>query len=294
MTSLGRRSVGKWLVVALTAIGAVTGYVMSGLSPVYRSEARIQLVPPRIADDIVPSPVPRRLEVRLAPLTQMILSRTKLERLIIEFNLFASERKAGAIMQDVVELARKNVSITVDSQQAAEAASIVVVSYTDNDPRAAQKVTERLASFFIDESMRDGARRAENTSDFVESMVDEGGRRLAAIDTQLARARAAGSTDLSRVQVEAEVIRNTYKALLEKRELALTRVNLERRQIDEQFNLIEQARVAERPEGPTRRDAAVAGALAGLSLALVVNLLLVIRRALAARAPQQDAVNGAV
>ena len=282
MVSLGGRSVGKWLVVVLAAMGAVTGYVLSGVSPVYRSEARIQVVPPRIPADIVRMPVSEPVQDRLQKITQMVLSRTRLEGLIRDFNLYERERRSGAIMQDIVEEMRRHISVAVDPK--GENPSGFVVGFTSNDRRAAQQVTEKLAGFFIDESLKDGARRAENTSDFVESQIEESARRLTAIDTQLTRARAAGSSDLSRMQVEAEVIRNTYKTLLEKREQALMRLNMERRQIGEQFVLIDQARVAERPEGPTRRQASIAGALAGVALALVVNLFLGIRRALAARA----------
>ena len=48
MVSLGRRSVGKWLVLVFMAAGALAGYVLSGVSPNYRSQATIQVVPPRI------------------------------------------------------------------------------------------------------------------------------------------------------------------------------------------------------------------------------------------------------
>ena len=284
MVSLGRRSVGKWFVVMFAAVGAVTGYVLSGSSPDYRSEARIQVVPQRIPDDIVPMSPQRPLADRLMALTQTILSRTRLERLIKDFNLFAPERRAGAIMQDVVELARKNISITVDSQNAGSPMDTFVVSFTAKDPRVAQQVTDRLASFFIDESMREGERRAENTSDFLQSQIGDTGRRLAVLDEQMAAARASGARDIARLQVEAEVIRNTYKSLLEKRELALMNVNMQRRQIGEQFVPLESARIPERPVGPTRRAASVAGAIAGLVLALIVNLFLTMRRALAARA----------
>ena len=284
MVALGRRHVGKWLVVVLAALGAGTGYVLSGLSPDYRSEARIQLVPQRIPAEVVPIAAHRSLEGRLTELTQIILSRTRLESLIRDFNLYPRERRAGVIMQDVVELAHKNVSITVETQDASDSMGTFVVSFTAKDPRVAQQVTERLAAFVIDESMKQGARLAEHTSDFVESAVEDAGRRLAEHDARMAVARAAGSRDLGRMEIEAEVIRNTYKSMLEKREQALMRVNLERRQIGEQFVLLDQARVPERPFGPTRRAASMAGAIAGLVLALIVNLFLTMRRALAARA----------
>jgi hypothetical protein len=54
------------------------------------------------------------------------------------------------------------------------------------------------------------------------------------------------------MEIEAEVIRNTYKSLLEKREQALMRVNLQRRQIAEQFVLLDVARLPERPDRAPR------------------------------------------
>jgi uncharacterized protein involved in exopolysaccharide biosynthesis len=263
----------------LAAMGAVTGYVLSGASPNYRSEARLQVVPPRVPDDIVPSPALPRLEERIATMTQVVMSRTRLERLIRDFKLYERERASGVVMQDLIETMRKDISVAIDPT--AGNASQFVVSFTSKDPRVAQKVTEKLASFFIDESLKDGARRAENPSDFVESQVEETGRRLAAHDERMAAARLAGGRDSARMQIEAEVLRSNYKAMLEKREQASMRVTMERRQIGEQFVLLEQARVPERAEGPTRRAAAIAGALAGLAVGLVVSLFLAIRRAIA-------------
>jgi uncharacterized protein involved in exopolysaccharide biosynthesis len=283
MASLGR-SVGKWLVVVLVALGAVTGYVLSGLSPVYRSEARMQIVAQRIADEVVPIPADRPLADRLRSVTQTVLTRLRLERLIVNANLFASERRAGAIMQDLVELARKNASITVDTQRSGEPASSIVVTYTASEPRAAQQATEMLASFLIDESLKDNTRRAENTSDFVEAMVAEAERRLAQHDTTIAAARAGGGQDSGRMQIEAEVLRSSYKSWLERREQAAMRVKLVSSNNAEQFTLLEPARLPERAEGPTRRAASMAGAIAGLVLALIVNLFLAVRRPLAARA----------
>jgi len=284
MVSLGRRSVGKWLVVVFAAMGAVTGYVLSGVSPDYRSEARIQVVPQRIPADIVPAPAPLRLEDRLTTISQPVLTRTRLESLIRDLNLFEKERRSGVIMQDVVELMYKNISITVATGQAGDAPSVFIVSYTGKDRRAAQQVAEKIAGFVIDGSLKDGATRAETTSDFLNSQVEDTGRRLAAHDEQMAAARTVGGRDFALLQVEGEVIRGTYKSLLEKREQALMRVNMERRQIGEQFQLVEPARIPERPIGPARSAAAAAGGLAGLALALVVNLFFVTRRALTARA----------
>jgi len=284
MVSLGRRSVGKWLVVVLAAMGAVTGYVLSGVSPSYRSQATIQVRPPRISSDVVPIPAFGRLEDRLAAVQQSVLTRTRLERLVLDLNLFASERKAGLIMQDAVEMVLRNISVVVDTPRSGDSGSVFVVSYTAKEPRTAQKMAEQVTAMFMNESLKHAARTAENTSDFVESQVEETGRRLAEHEEKMAAARVAGGRDSTRMQIEAEVLRSNYKNLLEKRQQAAMRVSLERSQNGEQFALLEPARLPERPVGPTRNAAAVAGGLAGLVLALAVNLFFVIRRALAARA----------
>jgi polysaccharide chain length determinant protein (PEP-CTERM system associated) len=52
------------------------------------------------------------------------------------------------------------------------------VSYVSHDPRTAQKVTERLASLYIEENLRDRENQAESTSQFLESQLEDAKRRL--------------------------------------------------------------------------------------------------------------------
>ena len=290
MASLGRRSVGKWLVVVLAAAGAVTGYVLSGLSPEYQSQATLQVIPPRVSGDIVRTPATGRLEDRLAALKSRILTRTRLEGLIRDLNLYESERRAGAIMQDVVELMARNIGVTVESPRAGEAGALLVVSYTAREPRTAQRVAERLASLFRDESVKDGVRSVEATSEFLDQQIAEAGVRLTAHDERMTAARTAGSRDSGRMQIEAEVLRNNYRALLEKREQALTQVRLAETQNGEQLVLIETPRLPERPVGPARSRASLLGGLAGLALGVAVSTFVMVRRALASRTTEQAAV----
>jgi hypothetical protein len=98
-------------------------------------------------------------------------------------------------MQDVVELARQ-ISVTVETPNASDSQGTFVVSFTAKDPRVAQQVTERLAAFVIDESLKESTRRAENTADFVESQLEDTGRRLGAHNERIAVARAAGTRDI--------------------------------------------------------------------------------------------------
>jgi uncharacterized protein involved in exopolysaccharide biosynthesis len=65
-------------------------------------------------------------------------------------------------------------------------------------------------------------------------------------------------------------LQETYSSLLLKREDSKLAANLERRQIGEQFRIIDPARAPEQPVGPNRVRVAALGALAGLAVGLVL------------------------
>src|SRR5262249_25115658 len=66
----------------------------------------------------------------------------------------------------------------------------------------------------------------------------------------------------------------SYQSLLVKREDAKLATNLERRNIGEQFKVIDPARAPERPFSPNRQMIDIGGAAAGLGLGLLLVALL--------------------
>ncbi len=71
----------------------------------FRSETVILIVPQRVPESYVRSTVTARIEDRLRSIQQQILSRTRLELIIRDFNLYPSERQRLP-MEDVVERMR--------------------------------------------------------------------------------------------------------------------------------------------------------------------------------------------
>jgi len=279
----GGRSIAKWLALGLVAAGAVTGYVLAGVAPEYASQATLRVEPQRVAEDVMRVSPPPRLEDRLLYLQTSIFSRTRLERLIQDFGLYKAERQAGVIMQDLCERMRRKIDVHVDRTQSADSARSFVVSFADKDRRKAQQVAETLAGALIQESDKISERMAENTAAFVESQIDRTGQRLTEVNDRLARTKTGA--EAARVQIEAEVVRESYRALLAKREESAMRIALVVHRVGDRLTLIDPARLPERPLGPTRRAGAIAGALAGLSLVCVVGLFIFVWRVLAARTP---------
>ena len=176
---LARR--GKWLIVLPFAVGLIgSQFLARRLPDLYRSETLIQLIPQQIPETIVKSTTTAKLEDRLPAISAQILSRSRLERIITDFNLYPAERARG-VMEDVVTKMRKDIKgPTLLGNESFR------LSYVGSDPKLAQKVTERLASLYIEENLRDRANQAESTNQFLESQLTDAKRRLLEGEKKLA------------------------------------------------------------------------------------------------------------
>jgi polysaccharide chain length determinant protein (PEP-CTERM system associated) len=131
----------------------------------------ILVVPQRVPEEYVRSTVTTRIEDRLRSINQQITSRTRLEPVIKEFNLYPEEVRTG-LMEDVVEHMRRDIKTEIIRSDAFR------ISYLYDDPRTSMRVTERLASMYIDESLRDREVLADSTNQFLDSQLAAAKQRL--------------------------------------------------------------------------------------------------------------------
>ncbi len=187
-----------FLVIALGAIAAA-----QFLPDKFRSETLILVVPQRVPESYVRSTVTTRIEDRLQSIGQEILSRTRLERIIEDFNLYERERRNG-IMQDVVEQMRRDISVEIVKGDAFR------IAYVGQEPKTVMQVTDRLASLFIEENLKDRELLAEGTNEFLEAQLDESRRRLIEQEKKLEIYRKKYSGELpSQADANLQVIQNT-------------------------------------------------------------------------------------
>jgi uncharacterized protein involved in exopolysaccharide biosynthesis len=149
------------------------------------------------------------------------------------------------------------------------------VSYVGTDRRTTMRVTERLASLFIEENLRDREVLAEGTNQFLKSQIEDARTRLIELGKTLSELRVAGNDTLPDAVVtklEYDTMSAVFKDLLTKRAAVTIAANLERRQIGEQFKLLDPARLPERSFKPNRRFMTLVGAIAGLCLGLGMML----------------------
>ena len=187
-----------WLLVPFAIVSAGVA-ISARLTPdLYRSETLVLVEPQRVPESYVRSTVTTRIEDRLQSISQQILSRTRLERIIEEFNLYPNERRTG-IMEDIVQRMR-NQHIDIQVQKG----DVFSVAYIGRDPRVVMQVTDRLASFFIEQSYRDRQALAEGTDQFLEAQLQEARSRLIEHEKKLERFRQQHSGELPS-QVESNL-----------------------------------------------------------------------------------------
>jgi len=202
-----------WLIIIpFVLVSTATAIVAKRTPNLYRSETVILVVPQRIPESYVRSTVTSRIEDRLQSIGQQILSRTRLERIILDFDLYAGDRRT-APMENVVEIMRRDIEVETVKGDAFK------VTYVSGDPKAAMEVTNRLASLFIEENRRDREVLADGTNQFLESQLEDARRRLAEHEKKVQEYRQQYTGELpTQVQSNLQVIQNTQlqvQAILE-------------------------------------------------------------------------------
>jgi len=164
----------RWFVLLPLALGVAITPLLSRFVPEqYRSEALILVVPQRVPDTYVKSTVVETVEERLPGITDQILSRSRLETIIQEMGLYKEER-AKDVMENVVQKMRADIATSAVGKDV----NSFRVSYASANPEVARKVTERLASLYIDQNLKDRENQAVNTSQFLDTQLTEAKRSL--------------------------------------------------------------------------------------------------------------------
>jgi polysaccharide chain length determinant protein (PEP-CTERM system associated) len=162
----------KWYIIIPLAISIVVSLAVCKVLPkVYRATTLILVQPQSVPEKYIQSTITSTVIDRLSTLSQEILSRTRLEKVIQEFNLYADLRQK-APMEVVVEKMTKAIEVAVakglqGGYRSDKSQNAFSISYEGEEPRTVMMVTNKLASLFIEENLKDRAMQAESTSEFI-------------------------------------------------------------------------------------------------------------------------------
>jgi polysaccharide chain length determinant protein (PEP-CTERM system associated) len=144
---------------------ALAIYLAMILPDVYQSSTLILVTPQRVPSSFVTSTVTIDLTQRMQSIAQEILSRTRLEEIIREFNLYPAMNNSAA-MEDRVERLRQQVKVGFRQNNAFQ------LSFEHQNPEKAKDVASRLAALFIEQNLQVREQQAMGTKSFITAEAD--------------------------------------------------------------------------------------------------------------------------
>lgn len=153
----------KWFIIIPFLVITLASVGLAYLLPaIYKSTTLILVEPQKVPTDYVKPTITSKIEERLYTISQQILSRTRLESIINELNLYP-EMKGKVPAEDIVDGMRKDIKLQVRGNSA------FTLDYLGREPRQTMMVASRLASLYIEENLKAREQQAVSTSDFLEN-----------------------------------------------------------------------------------------------------------------------------
>ncbi|MFZ0420447.1 MAG: Wzz/FepE/Etk N-terminal domain-containing protein [Candidatus Sulfotelmatobacter sp.] len=168
-----------WLILPVFIVGTAAWAVSWFVPAYYRSETLILVEQQKVPEQYVVSNVANDIQDRLQSMTQQILSRTRLLRIIDELHLYADQR-ARLSPDEIVDKMRQDILIDlVQAPGRRDDLTAFKISYSSKNARLSQQVTNQLTSLFIDENLKARQQQSESTTSFLENQLGDARKSLA-------------------------------------------------------------------------------------------------------------------
>lgn len=164
----------RWLLILPFCIAMIVGTVLVVVLPrIYSASTMILVQPQKVPDEYVRSIVSADIDSRINTISQQILSRSNLERIIKEFNIFSEPDHQKMFVEDKLKSLRERISIDLIREDRRGPADAFSISFKGTDPEQVMRVTNALAKYFIDENLKVREEQALGTSDFLDDELND-------------------------------------------------------------------------------------------------------------------------
>ena len=162
----------KWaLVIPFVLVSIGTFLYARSLPNLYRSETVMLIEPQQVPESYVRPTVTTRVQDRLRSVRETALTRTRLEKIITDLNLYPAER-SKLPLEDVIEKMRKDVSVEVGKGETFR------FGFVYTDPKKAMQVVQTISESFTDANRVDRSTVAASTTQFLGRQLEDARKRL--------------------------------------------------------------------------------------------------------------------
>jgi polysaccharide chain length determinant protein (PEP-CTERM system associated) len=174
----------KWLIILpIIAVTSAVSWVVYRLPDVYESVTLIVVKPSTLPTGVVPTITEDSLTRQLTGIAQVVTSRSSLEPLVNQYDLYKPERLRGEPMELIIDMMRKDIKVEVNTSRN-DITNGFNITYRGRDPKTAQAVTTELASKYINEQTKNTVNSTTSARQFIDQQVRQTKDELDAIDKQ--------------------------------------------------------------------------------------------------------------
>jgi polysaccharide chain length determinant protein (PEP-CTERM system associated) len=162
----------RWHWIALSAIALTTmaAVFVERMPNVFHTEAVILVDPQKIAIQGSSAPTNNALSDKLGMIKEQVLARTRLKKLITDLDLYRDLR-GKLTMETIVDRMTKEITVEIKEQPGLKL-NAFSIGYSAKDPLLVARVTNQLASDFIEENMSTQSQYTFGTRDFLASQLE--------------------------------------------------------------------------------------------------------------------------
>ena len=229
----------KWIIIFLfIPIFALAEIRVLRSPKVYRAQVVLSIVPQKVPSSYIRSTVSGDMEAFIHSIWQEITSRTNLERLIKEYNLYPNMVK-NVPMETVVERMRRAIKV---SRPRGGRRNVFIISFDYTDPQVAAKVVNQIASVFIEENLKLREEQAKTVSAF----LDE---ELRKIEDELRKRELAIQEYKRKYMAELPEQKSSIIAILDRLQKENETLQMRREMLqDRKVNILQQLKKIEQEE----------------------------------------------
>lgn len=151
----------------------------------YMASTLVLVSPQRVPEAFVQATITSKVEERLQSISQEVMSRTRLEQIINQHNLYEKKRR-NLSKEELVELMRSNIKVELPSRRD-EKQGYFTVSFIGGDPHVVTTVANQLASLFIEENLKIREQQAVGTTEFLTSELATAKEKLDKMETAVTK-----------------------------------------------------------------------------------------------------------
>ena len=180
-----------FLIIPFIAVLSVSIGVALFMAPVYESTGTIMVESQQIPDNFVQSTVTSYADERIGVITQRVMVRENLLRIIDKFNIFGDLRRTAPASQ-LVDRMRNMVSVEIISADVqgqrnnARTAIAFRIKVEHDEPNLAFQVANEFVTLYLDENLRNRISRASETTEFLDNETTKLKTELETIENQVA------------------------------------------------------------------------------------------------------------